>query len=168
MHILGFFVKKPNYGYDLYKSLTNDSSFNSIWHLKQSQFYAILDHFYQDGYLKIQLQDGGNYPDRKEYQLTPEGNQKFQNWVISPVYHGREMRQEFLAKLYFATKISKESALILIQNQKEECSDWIKTHEKIISSVDSFFGEMMGSYRTIQMQGMLEWLNGIEEKIKRV
>lgn len=163
--ILGFFVKKPNYGYDLYKSLSNEPSFNSIWHLKQSQFYAILDNFYQDGYLKIELQAGGNYPDRKEYQLTEAGKLKFQNWVISPVFHGREMRQEFLAKLYFAIKISKENALILIRNQKEECSKWIENHEDKKSSIDSFFGELMSNYRTIQMQGMLEWLNRIEERI---
>lgn len=164
--ILGFFVDKPNYGYDLFKSITKDSSFNSIWHLKQSQFYAILDHYYQEDCLEIELQDGGNYPDRKEYRLTRLGEQKFYNWVISPVHHGREMRQEFLAKLYFALKMSKDKALVLLGNQKEECSDWINKHQEKISGVDSFFGDLMIDYRIIQMQGMLEWLKTVEEKIR--
>lgn len=163
--ILGFFVEKPNYGYDLYRSLMQNSSFTSIWHLKQSQFYAILDRFYQDGFLEIQLQDGGNYPDRKEYRLTAAGKTKFHDWVLSPVNHGREMRQEFLAKLYFALNTSKENALVLIRNQKQECLEWLSKHEEKMQGVDSYFGELMGHYRTIQMQSMLEWLNIVEEKM---
>jgi hypothetical protein len=75
------------------------------------------------------------------------------------------MRQEFLAKLYFALNTSKENALVLIRNQKQECLEWLSKHEEKMQGVDSYFGELMGHYRTIQMQGMLEWLNIVEDKM---
>lgn len=163
--ILGFFMEKPNYGYDLYKYLSNETSFNSIWHIKQSQFYAILDRFYQEGYLDITLQDGGSYPDRKEYRLTALGKEKFLSWIVSPVLHGREMRQEFLAKLFFALQISTTKAVTLISNQKDECGNWIQKFSQKEENKTTLFGELMVNYRTIQMQGMLDWLTIVEEKI---
>ncbi len=164
--VLGFFMEKSNYGYDLYKYLSLETPFRLIWHIKQSQFYAILDSFYKAGYLEIELQSGGNYPDRKEYHLTSSGRDKFLEWIVSPVLHGREMRQEFLAKLYFALKSSKEEAALLIAHQKKESTRWLHQQEEQKNKVVSVFDELMVDYRIIQMQGMLDWLQTVERKIK--
>jgi hypothetical protein len=43
--------------------------------------------------------------------------------------------------------------------------EWLSKHEEKMQGVDSYFGELMGHYRTIQMQGMLEWLNIVEDKM---
>jgi DNA-binding PadR family transcriptional regulator len=164
--VLGFFVNEPNYGYDLYKYMSHDDGFNAIWRIKQSQFYALLDSFYRIGDLEIQLQTGGSYPDRKEYRLTPQGKEKFLSWVVTPVYHGREMRQVFLAKLYFALKISREDAITLIGQQKKECATWINHYTEQVVGVESLFGELIGSYRILQIEGTLEWLHMVEQKIR--
>ncbi len=170
--LLGFFLKNPNYGYDLYKQIGTNSSFMKIWHIKQSQFYAILENFYQEAFLEIRVFEGENYPDRKEYYLTDKGRSFVESWMITSVNHGRDMRQEFLAKLYFALQTSKETAIKLIKNQITECNLWLiqfaneETQDGELQDGQLSFAELMNDYRLIQIKGMVDWLHDVESKIR--
>jgi len=44
--------------------------------------------------------------------------------LVESISHGREMQQEFLAKLFFAIKQEQEFSRDLIQAQKNECPRW--------------------------------------------
>ena len=164
--ILGFFQESPRHGYELYKEIKKDSAFSTNWHLKQSQFYALLDRFYQEGFLEIRIKEGDTYPDRKEFRLTDTGREAFRDWQVSPVLRGREMRQEFLAKLYFALKNSPATANQLIQIQREQCLTWIN-ELPLESSEETLFWSLMIDYRREQMEAMVNWLDIIERKLPK-
>jgi PadR family transcriptional regulator, regulatory protein AphA len=105
--LLGLLDQGPNHGYHLYKELDRFEGVGLVWHIKQGKLYALLDRLETEGLLEAKLISNQEYPPRKEYSLTEHGKMVYQNWMQSPVNHGREMRQDFLARYYFAQNSSK-------------------------------------------------------------
>lgn len=157
--ILGFFLDKPYYGYELYKHLSQSVEFREIWHIKQSLFYGLLDKFFQNGYLDQFKVEGDQYPSRKEYSLTDEGRQVVLSWMGKPVDHGREMRQEFLAKLFFSMKLDDKSGLLLIEDQRLECMSWLERIAAHELESQSVYHGLIIQYRIKQIEAMIDWLD---------
>lgn len=162
--LLGFFLEKSFHGYELFKNITQISEFKIIWNIKQSLFYNHLDVLNQDGLLDRNILEGSQYPDRKIYKITEKGKDVFLNWLVEPVSHGREMRQEFLAKLFFAIKQKNEIEWNLIQAQKIECNRWITelNNEKLAQK--NIYQDLIFDYRIKQIEAMIEWLNFVESE----
>ena len=159
--LLGFLYHDPIHGYDLYKKISNFNVVFLVWHIKQSQLYALLDKLEESGLLTSNIVPGEAHKMRKEYRITPVGRQAFLEWATSPVNHGRDMRQEFLAKLYFARKSGALVSLELIEEQKAVCMHWLSNlhtnQSKTINEQD--FERMIFQYRISQTHAMIEWLD---------
>ena len=166
--LLGFIYENPIHGYDLYKKISNFRGIPLVWHIKQSQLYALLDKLEDEGLLTSNLIPGEAHLIRKEYQITPIGKQTFLTWIISPVAHGRYMRQEFLAKLYFAQKSGVENFMKLIEKQKTVCTEWLSNLQTSHSSTtdEQHYERMIFQYRISQTRAMLEWLDYCRTEIQ--
>ncbi len=159
--LLGFVFESPIHGYDLYKKISNFEGIALIWHIKQSKLYALLDKLEADGLLSSTMIPGEAYLNRKEFKITPLGKKTFLTWAASPVMHGRDMRQEFLAKLYFAQKSGAEIFLKLIEEQSKVCAGWLSDLQASFSktSAEQAYERMIFQYRISQTQVMLKWLD---------
>ncbi len=168
--LLGFLCQGPIHGYDLYKKISNFEGVALVWHIKQSQLYALLDKLEEDGLLTSIIVPGEAHLLRKEYQVTPVGRQSFLAWVTSPVNHGRDIRQEFLAKLYFAQKSGVEAGLELTEEQKSVCTEWLASlHISYANTSDEqHYERMIFQYRISQTQATLEWLDYCRAEIQGV
>jgi PadR family transcriptional regulator AphA len=166
--LLGFLYQGPIHGYDLYKKISNFKGISLVWHIKQSQLYALLDKLEDDDLLTSNIVPGEAYMLRKEYQITTIGRQSFLTWVTRPVGHGREMRQEFLAKLYFSQKSGIEASLRLIEEQKAVCAGWLSNlHISYSKTTDEqLYERMIFHYRISQTQAMIEWLDYCRTEIQ--
>lgn len=71
------------------------------------------------------------------------------------------MRQEFLAKLYFAQKLGADKSLALIEKQKAECAEWLSSLQINLSKTkdEQDFERLIFQYRISQTKAMIEWLN---------
>ena len=159
--LLGFIFENPIHGYDLYKKISDFKGISLVWHIKQSQLYALLEKLEDEGLLTSNLIPGEAHLIRKEFQITPTGKKTFLTWISSPVTHGRLMRQEFLAKLYFAQKSGVEDFMGLIEAQKTVCAEWLSNLQVSYSKTidDQHYERMIFQYRISQIQAMLEWLD---------
>ncbi|MEI8132502.1 MAG: PadR family transcriptional regulator [Leptolinea sp.] len=115
--LLGLLSKAPLHGYDLYKSLRQPGGLSLVWRINQSNLYAILDKLEKDGYLTSEYIIVDNSHPRKDFRITAKGIDCFQQWMREPVQTGREMRQIFMAKLYFALKDDLTTAEQLVDAQ---------------------------------------------------
>lgn len=158
--LLGFLAQGPIHGYDLYKKISHFEGIALIWHIKQSQLYALLDKLEENHLLTSKIIPGEAHLARKEFQISEMGQKSFLNWLTSPVQHGRDMRQEFLAKLYFARKAGVEVSLQLIDAQKTVCTGWLAALQNSFAKTGpaEHFERMTFQYRISQIQAMLEWL----------
>jgi PadR family transcriptional regulator, regulatory protein AphA len=166
--VLGFLEHRPIHGYDLYKKINSFEGISLVWEVKQSQLYALLEKLKSDGLLDSNLVQGESYPSRKEFQITSVGRQAFYAWRISPVNHAREMRQEFLAKFYFAYHSGMETALELVEEQKDTCVEWLTSNQisYLQLSPDQHYERVVYQFRISQIEAMLEWLDTCRNEIQ--
>jgi DNA-binding PadR family transcriptional regulator len=157
--LLGFFIEKPKYGYELYKHISKETSFFKIWRLKQSQFYGFLERLFTEGFLSQQMIAGEQYPDRKLFTITQAGTQQLEKWITTPVKRGREMRQEFIAKLFIAKNYFEGNIQLLVDNQLMLCTQWLEEQDEYLKDEDDQFQILLIDYRKKQIQAMMAWLD---------
>lgn len=162
--LLGFVAQGPIHGYDLHKIIEDQQGIGLIWRIKQSHLYALLDKLEKDGLLVSRTLPGDAFPARKEFQITELGRKNFNAWLTSPVQHGREMRQEFLAKLFFIFNENGNLKQNLIQEQVHVCSEWVtRLKEENSNQANQFpYARIIMKYRIYQIQAMLDWLKELE------
>lgn len=159
--LLGFAAQRPVHGYDLHKQISSLEGISSIWHVKQSQLYALLDKLEALGYLQAEAAPGAAFAPRKEYHLTAAGREAFERWMVSPVSHPRQMRQDFLARLYFARLAGGTAAAQLIEAQHAAALTWQSELSARIAGAGEAAGfqRTVDAYRLSQINAIINWLD---------
>jgi PadR family transcriptional regulator, regulatory protein AphA len=159
--LLGMISETPMHGYDAYKILQQPGGMSEIWHINQSNLYALLDGLEERGYLLSHQIQIGNSPTRKEFHLTSTGAAVFDKWVREPVYHGRDMRQEFLAKVFFALKENPEAIKTLVTKQRLIIDQWLADIEISLSelTLEDVYDRLVLESRKKQIRAWLDWLD---------
>src|SRR5690349_7557850 len=103
--LLGLLRDHPMHAYEMYLQLQRTEQLGLVWHLKQGNLYALLTALEADGLLASTTEPQETRPPRKVLHLTPDGEAAVSHWLALPVQHGRDFRQEFLAKLYLASRV---------------------------------------------------------------
>ena len=165
--LLAVLDEKSCHGYDLFRELNELHAIQLIWNLKQSMLYALLEKLEHEGLIVGQIVVGESRPSRREYSLTNHGRQTLLDWMGSPVKHGREMRQDFLARLYFASKKNNQTALALVEKQKKECCLWLDGWQKQKKDLERVGGydHFVITFRISQVQAMLDWLETCQDEL---
>jgi DNA-binding PadR family transcriptional regulator len=161
--LLGFLIDSPQHGYQLHQMILDPTGLGLIWHLKQSQLYALLNKLEGDGCITSTLQNQDPHPPRRVVELTNLGRKVFMDWVSSPVTLPRLIRQEFLAKLYFARRENKDRVQQLIEKQRSVCTTWIdgfKTQQR--ASEPKSYQWKLYQYRLGQIEALQHWLDLFE------
>jgi PadR family transcriptional regulator, regulatory protein AphA len=161
--LLGFLVQDPKHGYQIYRMLCDPTGLASIWRLKQSQLYALLAKLEKDGYVTSTIQSQEPHPPRRILKLTKLGDDTFTKWMSSPVETPRLIRQEFMAKLYFARQEGLEKTKALIEVQRTTCQSWTDEFERQIKASEPVsYRRIMYQYRLGQVQALQSWLDSCE------
>jgi DNA-binding PadR family transcriptional regulator len=168
--LLGFLRQEPIHGYEIYQRLSDPAGLGLVWRLKQSQLYALLAKLEERGYITATLEPQQARPPRKVFQLTQAGRDAFLDWVQTPVAHGRQLRLDFLAKLYFARRETPKVAAQLIERQRATCRQWLAEQQSQAEEVrDSQpYDWLVHQFRLGQIQAMLDWLDTCEETLLSV
>jgi DNA-binding PadR family transcriptional regulator len=107
------------YGYDLARQFAAGQPLGEILRLEPSMLYHHLKKLDRAGWVVAEVEAGGARPPRRMYQLTEAGRQQLGRWLSEPVTHTREIRLEFLVKLYFARRLDPRRAELLLTEQRE-------------------------------------------------
>ena len=163
--LLGFLRRQPGHGYEIYQQLCDPAGLGLVWRIKQSQLYALLAKLEDKGYVTATLEPQGTRPPRKVFELTPAGRNVFLEWVQSPVPHGRQLRLDFLAKLYFARR--EDLATQLIERQRITCGEWLAAQQEQANAVEANqpYDWLVYRFRIGQIQAMLNWLDVCEQTL---
>ena len=165
--LLGFLYRQPMHGYEIHQQLLAGDGLGLVWRLKQSQLYALLAKLEQAGYISATLEPQDARPPRKVLQLTVAGREAFLDWLRSPVPQGRQMRMEFMAKLHSARQIEPATAAVLIDGQRDICSDWLASlrDEADALSAERRFEWLVYQFRIGQVEAMVNWLDICEQEL---
>jgi len=154
--LLGFLMRGPEHGYALHQHA--EEEIGRIWYIGISNVYGTLKGLEEAGYVESTL-DQENYPPRKVYHITPAGQESFLKWVREPVPAIRDVRVEFLAKLYFFHTLDLEGREGLLSAQEACCHERIKDVERrAASSTQDDFDHLVLAFRRHRIQATLDWL----------
>lgn len=166
--LLGFVYENPVYGYDMYKSISDPDGFGAIYHLKIGRLYSILNKLEKTGYVQSNIDASGARPPKKIFSITPQGKNKFLEWLNNPVKHGREIRINLLVKMYFAEKLHFVSIKEIADRQIAECENWLfeinqSNPEKQNTQTTQ---ALVREFRISQINSYITWLNTCKRRRK--
>ena len=165
--LLGLLAEQPMHGYDLHKALLRMEGIGLVWRIRQAALYAALDRLAVEGLVKAHPSEG-QLITRKELSLTPAGRNAFDQWRATPVGHPRQMRQEFLARLFFAQRDSVQQAQQLIRAQMTECQQWLDGLENQLGKLpeSAHYESWVFRFRIASITAMQSWLNGVASSLE--
>jgi PadR family transcriptional regulator, regulatory protein AphA len=124
--VLAFLNLQPLSGYDLQKAF--EESINHFWSTTQSHIYKVLHDLEENGLAAAQIVEQDGRPDRKVYQITPDGQAELQLWMKSPQAL-EDVREAWLIQLFFAHNCTNEKITALLQNRIEQAREKIALYQ---------------------------------------
>ena len=164
---LGFLCERPLHGYELAQSI--ERGLGALWRVATSQLYAVLHRLEASGLATSRTEEVDARPARTVYDITRQGEAALEQWLREPVAHLRDMRVEFLAKIYFLRRHSSERVDDLINAQMgllREAESGIRSRDGVQSD-DRGFGALVASFRQHRMESMVTWLEAERSRLKR-
>lgn len=157
--LLGLLYLKPAHGYQLHQRLAED--LGQTWHISLSQTYNILKRLEAQGFIEANIQEQSKLPDRREFQLSKTGSERFWQWFHAPTGASvRAIRVEFTTRLYFARKIDLKMAERLINEQVAETRTGLDRLNSVLAGIppDQIFNRLGLELRIRQLDSILDWL----------
>ena len=160
------------YGYDLARQFGTGQPLAEIIHLEPGMLYHHLKRLDRAGWIAGSLEPQGSRPPRQIYRITDAGRAELRRWLTEPVARTREIRLEFLLKLYFARRTDPELTDRLLTEQRETFRRLVGSLTEQRESVgtepaaavtdgDSTFVRDVLDLRVAQTEAALAWLDRV-------
>lgn len=162
--VLGLLLDGPAHGYDLQQRLR--AGLGPVWRIAWSQLYNVLRNLEQRGWIRRAGGEASGGPPRHTVALTAEGRTAFFDWAEVPVVRVRDLRVEFLAKLYFVRRHRPEELESLLARQAlalRRAGESLRSAE----SGDPWVASIAASFRRHQMESALAWVEEVHRSLGR-
>jgi len=172
--ILGFLNYHPYTGYDLKKIF--DTSIRHFWPADQSQIYRTLAKLAEQGYVEQEIVRGLDRPDRKEYRITPAGQEALRAWMLTPLA-SQDVRIAALIQVFFAGQLTDEEVLALFERLAADARAVLAVYDQIPQAAgtddpamgpprERFFWQLTLDYGLMSARADLVWLEHVIARLK--
>jgi DNA-binding PadR family transcriptional regulator len=161
--LLGFLMAGPSHGYDLHQRLITELGY--VWHLSQSQAYAILKRLENRGDISVHVVEQDKLPDRQMLRISPQGRRRFMDWLENGCgSNARSIRLEFLTRLYFSNLYTPENTAQIVAAQSAEIKNNIERLENMLAHLphEQTCNRLSLDLRLRQMKLIQEWMAEIK------
>ncbi len=160
--LLGFLVAEPSHGYDLHQKFQTE--LGAVWHLSQSQAYAILKRLEARGDISSQLVEQDKLPARQILHITPTGKGRFKEWLYKAGHNARAIRLEFLTRLYFTLRYYPDQTAQVYETQCVEIRGSIERLESLLAhlSPNQPYNRLSLDLRLRQLRLIQAWMHEIQ------
>lgn len=166
--LLGLLQIQPRHGYELTKEFAKGTVLGDIVHLEPGMLYANLKKLQRSGWVTAQVEQQEGRPPRRVFELTRDGEQELQRWLAEPVERTRDIRLEFVLKLYLARIINPEQAQRLTLEQRDVCAAFIASLEEQLSETEDEFHRLVLEMRLAQNKSLARWLEQAAGEFARI
>jgi DNA-binding PadR family transcriptional regulator len=165
--VLASTASGTGHGYELARSFAPGAPLGSVLHLEPGMVYHHVKKLEKLGWLRL-ISDGGRRPGRRIVAITEDGRAELYRWLGEPVQHTREVRLEFLVKLYLALRLDAETAKRLVDEQRVLLAG---VRESLLGepvpapSTPQEFGELVRDLRAMQTEAASSWLGSVRDRL---
>ena len=158
--MLGLVALRPRHGYELAAYFGPDGDLGMVCQLPMSLLYAQLKRLEGMGLLEGTTEVQSNRPPRRIYRLTPKGEEEFGRWLDEPVRRIRDIRIDFLLKLFFSARIPSHDTDALLHRQVAACQDYLAVlEERQARTPPDSFAYLVNQSRLTAARGTIVWLS---------
>lgn len=160
--LLGFLISGPSHGYDLHQRFT--AELGHVWHVSQSQAYAILKRLETRGDITAQVVEQEKLPARQVLRITGTGRRRFFEWLERGIGRtARSIRLEFLTRLYFTQLHRPENVSQIYKVQATEIESTIARLESLLEHLppEQVYNRLSLDLRLQQMRLIQGWMKEI-------
>jgi len=158
--ILDLLLDGPAHGYDLQQRL--HAGLGPVWHVAWSQLYSVLHGLEEKRWVRASTSDSPSGPPRHTYAITARGRRAFFEWAVAPVPRLRDVRIEFLAKLYFLRQHRPEGLEPLLIRQSDALRQAIARQD---IGGDPWVAEIATAFRRGQTESALAWMDDVRRSL---
>ncbi len=161
--LLGFLISEPSHGYDLHQRFVTE--LGNVWHLSQSQAYAILKRLENRGDISARLIEQDKLPARQMLRITAAGRRHFMDWLENGCgNNARSIRLEFLTRLYFSNLYTPEDTPQIYTTQLAEIQNSTQRLEDLLAQLppQQTYNRLSLDIRLRQMKLIQEWMAEIK------
>jgi DNA-binding PadR family transcriptional regulator len=155
------------HGYDLARSFAPGAPLGSVLHLEAGMIYHHVKKLEKLGWLRL-ISDGGRRPGRRTVAITDEGRAELRRWLAEPVQHTREVRLEFLVKLYLALRLDEATARRLVSEQRAlfaGVQESLSLDPMPTPASAPEFGALVRDLRAMQTAAADAWLGRVQDRL---
>ena len=163
--VLGGLLQGKAHGYDVYRDLKE--SLGSVHRLGRSQVYGLLSRLERDGLIEHERVEQEGVPDKKVFSLTDEGRSLLTRWIQTPVGSVRDLRVEFLTKLYFAGLESPRVERSLLDAQIAVCRERFESIEARLSASRNRIQQHAFQFRLAMVRASMAWLETMAAEVRK-
>jgi DNA-binding PadR family transcriptional regulator len=157
--LLGLLKQQPRHGYDLAREFEDGTPLGEVLHLDTSMLYAYLKKLEGVGLIASDIEANDPRPPRKVFALTSKGEAVLDGWLHEPVGRTRDLRLEFLLKLYIARLLDSDVADGLVVRQRGVCEGLVAKLQAQAASEPDDFRRLVLEMRLAQNEALLNWLS---------
>jgi DNA-binding PadR family transcriptional regulator len=164
--ILGLLHERPAHGYELQRSFSPDGDLAGVAQIEQPTLYAALkDLATRELVAGTEAREGAR-PPRTVYALTPGGERLLTAWLRAPVQRLRQVRLDFLLKVYFARQRGVREVRALVDAQIRACHDYLSGLEEQAAGLSpDDFAYLVVESRTSAARSTLDWLRDYRRRL---
>lgn len=168
--LLGVLASTANgagHGYELARSFAPGSPLGSVLHLEAGMVYHHVKKLEKLGWLRL-VSDGGRRPGRRIVAITEDGRSELLRWLGEPVQRTREVRLEFLVKLYLALQLDANTAKRLIDEQRVLLAgvrEGLLNEPVPTPATPQEFGSLVRDLRAVHTEAANSWLGSVRDRL---
>ncbi len=132
--VLGLLSTAPMSGYQLTGFAAE--SIANFWPISKSQVYAELARLEEAGLVAGTDVEQEKVPDKRTYELTPEGENALDAWLAEPGYEPERVRMGFLVKVFFGRRLDPDARLALLERYRAEATEQRDTLAQVVDVLD--------------------------------
>lgn len=154
--LLGALMSGPRHGYEILQFL--ETGLGQAWRVSTSQLYALLKRLDKDGLVGSTIETQETRPSKRVFSIMPHGRENFRKWLESPTNHVRDLRIEFLAKLFFFHNLGLQGGNALVEAQialMEQVKLKLMTQKQ---AERNDYKRLVFGFRISTLTGWLTWL----------
>ena len=164
-HLLALLAKEPAHGYEL--KLALEQTFGAAYPSPNiGQIYVTLKRLEADGLVRGEDVEQDSRPNKKVYELTPQGRDAVAAWVDEPT-EGPRLRDDFFIKLVLAPRAGLADRMELINRQRRHYYTQLRALADLQEAAGSHDtpARLMIEGQYLHLQADLDWLQRCQEEL---
>ena len=154
--LLGALMSGPMHGYEILRFL--DTGLGPALRTSTSQLYVLLKKLEKDGLISSRFKMQESRPSKRVFSLRPPGKEAFLGWLLRPTEHVRDLRVEFLTKLFFLDNLGLDGGQALVIGQIALLERVKQELEARRGSEKDRYNRLVYGFRIATLNGWLSWL----------